>query len=150
MTIQIAENTSPDKFSSKHWLHCQTADGFEMIQISGIALTDFKGAQNGQWHREQLDLWITIPAGIIPQGLAYRIVHWAPFITLNAIYDRSHSVNAGFAVDDFWGPGNVTTFGSIHLYANLAARDKDAYLYRIGYQVTMLGHFVESDIPPVD
>jgi hypothetical protein len=54
---------------------------------------------------------------------------WAPFATLNAI-GASGTENTGFAVDAF----DASRFGILE--CDVAVRDQNAELWRIGYQVT--------------
>jgi hypothetical protein len=77
---------------------------------------------------------------------------WAPFASLASIFDQDTSDNAGFAVD-VWRPTHfdeafdVVTgqlVGSIFAGINVdvAVRDSDAWLYRLGYNITLLGKII--------
>ena len=101
-----------------------------------------------------------------PPGRPYRIrfslEEWAPFACLGSIFDRNQSVNAGFAVNT-WRPspfgktgggtgsegiGNdlITNQPVSNLFTGItvdvAVRDSDAYLLRLGYNITLLGRIV--------
>ncbi len=142
---KISEKKEPARFKSKHWVHARTGDGKELITISGIILADFKGA--GQdWKAERYEFEIKSPS-IIPAGKALQVEQWCPLITLNAIHNRDRSYNAGWAVDKFGGPGATQIITSFDLWANLAVRDIDGFLFRVGYTVTLLGNFVDNPLP---
>lgn len=61
-----------------------------------------------------------------------------------ALFNRSTAVNAGWAVDAAWteiAEGNREFFGDDFLLfkALIAVSDSDGYLYRVSYQVTLIG-----------
>jgi len=84
--------------------------------------------------------------------IRFSVEEWAPFVSLSAIYNQGQSINSGFAVDA-WRPNH---FGSgtdvlsnrpvnnlfVGINVDLAVRDTDAWLYRIGYNITLLGKIV--------
>jgi len=148
MTITVSEFSNPELFRSKHWIHTKTGDNRELINLSGIALVHWKGTGQN-WERDTLSLGFNLP-NIIPDKKLLRIEQWTPLITLNAIYNKNHAVNAGWAVDEFWGPGAVETPGYINLWANVAIRDIDGYLYRVAYSLSIIGRFVEDNREPID
>jgi len=84
--------------------------------------------------------------------IRFSVDEWAPFVASNAMFNASQSMNCGFAVD-VWRPnqfGNGTDvltnlpvnniFSGIN--ADLAVRESDGWLYRLGYSVTLLGRIV--------
>ena len=148
MTITVSEFTHPDRFRSKHWLHTKTGDDKELVILSGIALLHWKGTGQN-WERDTLQLNFSLP-NIIPNKKLLQIEHWTPLVTINAIYNKNHAVNAGWAVDEFWGTGSIKSSGSLSLWANIAIRDIDGYLYRVAYNLSFVGRFVEDDRPPIE
>ena len=141
MAISIHHSTEPNRFRSIHGVQSTTGDGRQMVTLSGVVLTDVKGT-GSSWYRDQLIL--TIPAPVsCPANHGLRVQAWAPFVTVNAIYNKSHAVNAGWAVDDFWGPGPVVIIGDCTIYANIAVRDVDGWLYRVGYTLNLVGVYEE-------
>jgi hypothetical protein len=75
------------------------------------------------------------------------VEQWAPFATINSIYDAATAVDAGFAVDGF-RPIIATSNNGIpnvfqSLEVDLAVRDRDAFIFRVGYQLTLVGRIVE-------
>ena len=75
-----------------------------------------------------------------------------PFASLSAIFNRGQSINSGFAVDAWrshhFGSGTdvLTNRPVNNLFAginvDLAVRDSDAWLYRLGYNITLIGKIV--------
>jgi hypothetical protein len=99
------------------------------------------------------------PPGQVGQYLVrFSVQEWAPFVSLGSVFDQEASVNAGFAVDD-WRPNHfesgtdvVTNEAVSNIFtgvnADLAVSDKDAWIYRLGYNITLLGTIVFI-APPV-
>jgi hypothetical protein len=90
--------------------------------------------------------------------IRFSVEEWAPFVAPNAMFNESQSMNHGFAVDA-WRPSQfgsgtnlltkggtdvLTTVNNIFsgINADLAVREKDAWLYRLGYRITLLGKIV--------
>jgi hypothetical protein len=84
--------------------------------------------------------------------IRFSVEQWAPFVAPNAMFNESSEMNCGFAVD-LWRPNqfengtDVLTnlpvnniFSGIN--ADLAVREKDAWLHRLGYRVVLLGKIV--------
>jgi hypothetical protein len=77
------------------------------------------------------------------------VQQWAPFASISSIFNQNQSINSGFAVD-VWRPqpfGSGTDAFSNQQVGNLfsgvqvdvAVRDTDAFLHRVGYNFTLLG-----------
>jgi hypothetical protein len=84
--------------------------------------------------------------------IRFSVEEWAPCVSLSAIFNQGQSINSGFAVDA-WRPNHfgsgtdVLTNQSVNnlfagINADLAVRDTDAWLYRVGYNITLLGKIV--------
>jgi hypothetical protein len=84
--------------------------------------------------------------------IRFSVEEWAPFVAPNSIFNESQSMNCGFAVD-VWRPNHfgsgtdVLTNQPVNnifsgINADLAVRESDAWLYRLGYTVTLLGKIV--------
>jgi hypothetical protein len=84
--------------------------------------------------------------------IRFSVEEWAPFVSPNAIFNQGQSINSGFAVDA-WRPNhfgngrNALTNQPVNnlftgINADLAVRDTDAWLYRLGYNITLLGKIV--------
>ena len=100
------------------------------------------------------------PPGTVGQQylLRFSVDEWSPFVSLGSVFDQGSSVNAGFAVDD-WRPNHfesgtdVVTNGAVNniftgVNADLAVNDTDAWIYRLGYNITLIGRIVFI-APPV-
>jgi hypothetical protein len=84
--------------------------------------------------------------------IRFSVEQWAPFASLSSIFNQGQSINSGFAVDA-WRPNHFGSgtdvlsnrpvnnlFTGINI--DLAVRDTDAWLYRLGYNITLLGKIV--------
>lgn len=140
--ITVGEGEFTDisvKYSSKHWVLTPISKDLDQLILTGVIPISLKG-KDQNWYRDTLQFYLALP---LLEDKAFNIQHWAPFITINAIYNKDKSVNAGWAVDDFWGPGQSKNSRSISFFANIAIRDADGYLLRIGYNITLLGKVVD-------
>ena len=142
-----------------------------LLVLSGVVIADFKGNSSNQWLRDSLSFtpdmagsnnsgplnWaisrFSIPT---PQNSSYftafSVEEWAPYASLSSIFDQDQSVNAGFAVD-VWRPSPFTqgtdvlsnlTVGNLFtgIIVDVAVRDTDAWIFRINYNITLLGKIV--------
>jgi hypothetical protein len=147
-----------------------------LLVLSGVAIANLEGNSGSQWLQETLSFlpdmagpqnsgplnWAIQRWGIPrPPGQNYTIQfsleEWAPFVSLSSIYDQAHSIDAGFSVN-VWRPNHFATgtdafthaqVGNIFTGVNVdvAVRDTDAWIYRIGYNVTLLGKIVFLTTP---
>jgi hypothetical protein len=146
-----------------------------LLVLSGVVIANFQG-NSSQWVFDTLSFlpdmagpqnsgplnWaigrFSIPK---PPGQSYSIAfsleEWAPFASLSSIFNQGQSINSGFAVD-VWRPNHFATgtdafthapVGNIFTGVNVdvAISDTDAVLYRIGYNVTLLGRIVFLTTP---
>ena len=131
---------SENDITSQHWLVFNVENNRVCYVLTGVFIVNLKG-QSQNWLRETINL--NIPIRPLPQGLGLHIEYWAPYFTMNAVYNKDTAVNSGHAVDRFGIAGleGDSNFGQsdVTFYAQTAVRDTDAYLYRIGYNVTLKG-----------
>jgi hypothetical protein len=138
-----------------------------LFTLSGVALCNCIGADD--WLRDfafigpnlqNILAWAAskyfIPVAAPPYSFAFQVDQYATHATMNSIFDKDQSVNAGFAVDswypDFYSEVDVITGAQVDrlyngLVVNLAVRDVDAHLYRVGFTVTLLG-WLRLVMPP--
>ena len=149
-----------------------------LLVLSGVAIANLQGNSTSQWLHETLSFlpdmagpqnsgplnWAIGRFGIPkPSGqdftIAFSLEEWAPFVSLSSIFDQNQSIDAGYAVD-VWRPNHFTTgtdaithspVGNIFTGINVdvAVRDTDAWIFRIGYNVTLLGRIVFLTIPKI-
>jgi hypothetical protein len=150
--ITLSERSQRDRFVSLHFIGISLPDERVMITRSGIARVAFDGKSSDDWAREELQLLLNLRSAIRrvqprPPGKglewALRFEQWAPIAGPNAIFNADQSINAGYAVDTFRldVPDEPKTF--VPLVADLAVRDADARLIRVGYYVTIVGRLEE-------
>jgi hypothetical protein len=90
-------------------------------------------------------------------SLAFQVEQLAPYASISSIFNQGVSNNSGFAVD-VWRPNHYgagidafshQSVGNLFsgLQVDVAVRDTDAWLYRVGYNITLLGKIVFAAIP---
>ena len=140
---------SPSDITSFHWVKFYGANNQVMYVLTGIILVNMQGNTTSDW----LGLHGTCKINIheLPAGNGLYIRYHAPFASLNSIYNHNVSNNSGFSVNEF----NLVDvrpngqFGSrqLTLAFDLAARDSDAFIYRVGFNITVSGEI--RPLPPV-
>jgi hypothetical protein len=155
--------TRPASISAQKWL----------LVLSGVGIINMQGETANDWRHDSvhivpdmkgpLDYAInrfSIPRPSGNEGTnynpAFQVEEWSPFVGLSSIFDQNQSVNAGFAVDAWrpspFGTGNdafsQARIGNLFsgVIADVAVRDSDAWLYRLGYNMTLLGRIVFIDV----
>jgi Peptidase family M23 len=143
------------------------------LLLSGVVLIDMKGVSSSQWRRETVHIVPDLNGPILqaaarhgiplPPGTSgsnyycnFQVEQHAPFSTVSSIFNQNESVNSGFAVDVFrphpyfTATDFFTNTARNNLFAGIevdaAVRDSDAYLYRLGYRITLVGKIVFSPI----
>jgi hypothetical protein len=149
-----------------------------LLTLTGVVIADLKGNSGAQWLHETLSFlpdmagpqnsgplnWAIGRFGIPkPVGqnftIAFSLEEWAPFASLSSIFNENQSINSGFAID-VWRPTHFTTgtnaithqtVGNIFtgIDVDVAVRDTDAWLFRVGYNITLLGKIVFLTKPKV-
>lgn len=160
---RAVNEAAPANISGQKWL----------LVLSGVGIVNMEGKTSDDWLHDEvyispdmsgpLDYAISRWGIPRPQGteggtyqVAFQLDQWAPFAGLNSVFDQDQSVNAGFAVDDwrpspfasgtdaFSGQPDSNIFTGI--IADTAVRDSDAWLYRVGYNITLEGRIVFTEI----
>ncbi len=128
--------------TSPHWVIFNVENSRVVYVLSGVFIVNLKG-QSQNWLRETIHVNIPIPA--LPINIGLHIEYWAPYFTMNSVFNQNNAVNSGHAVDSFGIEGREidSNFGqnTAGFFVNTAERDSDAYLYRIGYNVTLKGTY---------
>lgn len=137
-----------------------------LLVLSGVVIADHEGNSSSQWLQETLSFlpdmlgplnWAIsrfgIPKPLPSQNFMIRfsLEEWAPFAS-SLIFNQGQLVNSGFAVE-VWRPAHFDTGTDIFtnlpveniftgINVDVAIRDSDAGIYRIGYNLTLLGKIV--------
>ena len=149
-----------------------------LLVLSGVVMANLKGNSSSQWLQETVSFlpdmagpqnsgplnWAIgrfgIPRPANPNvTVGFSLEGWAPFASLSSIFDQAQSIDAGFAVNT-WRPNHFTTgtdafthasVGNIFTGINVdvAISDTDAWIYRIGYNVTLVGRIVFLTVPKI-
>lgn len=144
MSLNFTQASNPERFITPHVLHSHTPDGKELFVLSGVVVIDLTGVTSEEWRWETVTIVPMVPT---PVGTMLVVDQVAPFVTVNSFLNLGESINSGFAVDAFHmsAAGNKL-YGGLPIAVNCAVRDSDAFLYRLGYTVTLTGTFQASDI----
>jgi hypothetical protein len=176
MAIIIDEVSHPGFFASRHFIAYSLDSQRHVIVRSGIFLlpnesesqatqagrswtpAGFRGTSSSTWRGEQfrlsLDLQPSInrlnpPPPSEGRYWAFDMDQWAPVASLNSIYNAEVSTHAGSSVNTcVIRQPKPAIF--IDLVMDVAVRDSDGFLYRIGYYVMLVGRLVQVDIPVVE
>jgi hypothetical protein len=176
MATTVEQRLNPDRFDARNWMGLPleraaqppTTDGAvagtALIILSGVVLTDFRGGAN--WKRDRLTIGLSIdfasafralpfqvPASAPPNGgewaLWLQVSQWSVSCSLNARSNDQTATDDGSAVDRF-GLVDQQLFNvpgaSAQIYADLAARDIDGWVLRIGYLVHVYGQIVLAQV----
>ncbi|HJZ66164.1 MAG TPA: hypothetical protein VKD70_17700 [Candidatus Acidoferrum sp.] len=138
--VSIDQYQEPGRFVNPQIVHTKTFDGKELVVVSGIVLVHLKGTSQADWLRDTLRLGIDI-ARICPPNQGLLTEQSAPLVTLNAVYNQNVSNNAGYAVDSCQLLNQPQAWRTIWVDSAVAVRDTDGWLYRVGYNITLIGTF---------
>lgn len=124
------------------------------VVLSGVAIINFKGNSVSQWRRERFQLWLNddLRAAIgkapwaAPPGTSwwFHVEQWAPFATVNARHNLQVANNDGSAADSF---GLDAARGAV-LNVDVAVRDTDAVILRLGYELNLYGRLEAVPVIP--
>lgn len=131
---------------SPHHVVVEGVNGRYLVILTGIVVVPFYGAAR-DWRRDRLEVTVSFPHGaFLPPDRCLEIDYFAPFVTLNAIHNAGHAVNAGWAVDNFgWPEGEQSRKlrDALTFWADLAAQDADGKILRLAYDVAVSGVVAE-------
>jgi hypothetical protein len=119
-----------------HHVLYQTPDGKRLYTLTGTAMVSFH-ASGQDWTRGAVEIPIDIPD--LPPGMGLSLIHWAPLITLAAISNDNAATNAAWAVDRFRVRDPDRSRRVVRVSVDLAVRDADGFILRLGYYVHLLG-----------
>ncbi len=169
--ITVNEATNAQPFASRHLAVAPLAFNRVLCTFTGVIVINFRGSSPSYWNFEHLRVGLNQWNAILeasaqgwlashtplPSGHGYLIdvrnEDVAPFVTINSIFNNDGADNDGKAVDAvsvtaqqnrLTMPGN---FRLLTFDAWLAVRDSDAYLYRVGYQVTAVARVYTAAMP---
>jgi len=158
-----ATNAPPANLHQQLWL----------LVLTGVVVIDLKGTSAATWRHETVSIRPDLNGPLqfainkhgvpTPPGTAglnfltfFKVEQWAPFAALSSMFNQNQSVNSGFAVD-LWRPnpfGSAPDSFSPVPHSNLfsgiqvdvAVRDTDAWLFRLSYEITLLGRIAFGPI----
>jgi hypothetical protein len=152
MTITIQ---APGQFAVQNFL-VLPLDGVRfLVCLSGIAKIDLSGQQGTDWHRDGVDILFSVDDVLRAMGhtpspnhhYRYALHQWLPLMMPNAFTDLDQAVNFGVAVDRY-SIGWQEEEPHPTLHTDVAARDVDTTLHRIGYMVLLVMDIYEVQDEP--
>lgn len=136
------------RFESTHWVHLPAGNGTHLVTLTGLVEVNLGGLAYGEWKEERLTLELPFPTSFFPEDRWFQVEQWAPFLTISAIDNQREGIHAGWAVAKYGGPGAVRIRDGVKIWADIAVRNSDAYLLKVGYTLTVCGSFVEAPSAP--
>lgn len=134
-----------DQYDTRHFVHTVTGSGEHLWTLTGVALLVLEGDQpSHHWRRERI--WFFAPIPSIPRDHWVVLSHWAPLVTLNAVNNDGAWNWGGWAVDRFYVSNAAQAMKQVEVETDVAVRDNDGRILRLGYNITILGRFVEEDV----
>jgi hypothetical protein len=130
---------SADNIVGEQQVLTRTPDGKDLAFLTGTALFSFKGT-GGAWRRDVGV--ITTQHGPVWAGVEST----AATAALAAVANDGTAVNEGYAADEVRVFVDEATH-RIQLQVDIAVRDSDGRLYRVSYQVTVLGYIRRGILP---
>jgi hypothetical protein len=140
--MESAFGLSSQGIESPHWVVYRTANDLLAYTLTGVVLLTFKGTGR-RYLREPFSFKVPIPE--LPDKKGLKLVHWAPFVTLNSISNDGPATDAAWAVDDFAVTDTASVLRSVPITTHLAVRDIDGFILRVGYVISLLGSL--ADVP---
>jgi hypothetical protein len=126
-----------DRIESPHYVQSTTPDGHAAYTLTGVAVVGVGGDGSSEWSRGKLNFYVPFP---LPAGKNFRLINWAPFVTLNSISNDREAVDAGWAIDGFRLVRPDRLQGNlVQVEVDVATRDVDGYILRLGYHVSLVG-----------
>jgi hypothetical protein len=150
VTIDIDQIQDPELFRSVHQLVMPSTGGRTFVHLTGVVLATLRGTSEEQWRGETFRILVSLQnaahdAGF-PESHWFRAVHWTAFATLSSIFNDEEANDAGWSVNGFRLEDPRRLQGFATLLVETAVRDTDGFIFRLGYNITMLGTFEPS--PP--
>ncbi|MCA9832236.1 MAG: hypothetical protein R3B97_07905 [Dehalococcoidia bacterium] len=148
MTKSISQyplETIRSRFAQDNWLVSAMAGGRILICLTGVASVNVRGRSEEAWHREEVELLLDLGRAL---GNDYEFLpeQWTQVATPCSWYNQNSANNHGIGVDS-WVHGPEPSHYRENgigcrwwtLRIDCLARDSDAQLIGVAYQVTLLG-----------
>lgn len=132
----------PDYLDSQYFSFFDLPNNQRAYTLTGVAVCTMQGGGGGRWKHERLYVIVPIPG--LPGGQGLKLIHWAPFFTLNSISNDGVANDAGWAVDTWdWSlPPNKTEndpLTNVRYDVHCAVGDSDGFVLRVGYNIGLVG-----------
>lgn len=145
------------------------------VTLSGVVIADLVGT-GSKWRRDTVRILPDIQNPLANAGkqlgidlppapgvdtvfhYALQMKQWAPFVAPSSMFNKSHAINSGYAVDawrpaPFW-TGTDSRDGQKHsrlfngIVVDIGVSDSDGILHRLAYNFHLIGTIVVVTIGP--
>ena len=155
----ITETT--DRITSKNHIRMpvpHAGQDLEFFVFSGIAIFSLLKGENSDWVEANAIIQADYSEIINSDVEGIRVSQSTININLSSLYNKSHAINTGWAVDNFWLPTvpdqNADNFclvgGTLTMNARVALRDIDAHILRLSYQTVVIGEVAQYQVGVID
>jgi hypothetical protein len=160
--VRIFNQNNPkqaNNFVYPQWIITQLPGNKWLLVVSGVVVVDITSGQSNGWLHDTIrilprfaDAFAFAGNDVNNNTVVFETEQYATYGTLASIYDKSTAVNAGFAVDafrPFFSDGGRGMGDGSGLDFDIAVQDVDATLFRVAYELTAVGTFVVTPLPPI-
>jgi alpha-ketoglutarate-dependent taurine dioxygenase len=148
VATDISQKQNPERFKSVHYLVMPSTGGQTYVGLTGVVLATLRGTSEEQWREETFRIFVNLDKATkdagFPPTFGFRARHWTAFATLSSIFNDEEANDAGWAVNEFRLEDPRTVRQAAHLIVDTAVRDTDGHIFRLGYNITMLGTFQQT------
>jgi len=158
-TFDQNNDAQAGNFVNPQWIITPLPDSKWLLMVSGVVIINVTCRLNSGWLRDTIRILpkFTDPLTFAGNDLNNNFVvlqteQYATYGSLASIFDKSTSVNAGFAVDafrPFFSDGNRGMGNGSGIDLDIAVQDVDATIFRVAYQMVAVGRFVVTPLPPI-
>lgn len=136
---------NPLGLESQHHLRFTTQESLLAYTLTGVVPIKFQGT-GPAFTRDTLTFSVPVPE--LPAGKGLLPVDWTCYVGLNSISNDSTAINAAWAVDAFRIQPPKVALTAVIVEADLAVRDSDGFILRVGYVVQLVGSLADLPAPP--
>jgi len=141
----------PYSFVEPQWIITPLPSNKWLLIVSGTVIVNLICRKKSAWRNETVRILPDFDAAftfagndLLKNSVVFQTEQYSTYGSANSMFDKSTSVNAGFAVDaarPFFSEGDrgITVGSGIEL--DIAVQDIDATLLRVAYQLMAVGQF---------
>jgi hypothetical protein len=158
-TFDQNHSAQAGSFIDPQWIVTPLPNNKWLLIVSGVVIINVTCGQNSGWLRDTVRILpnFTDPFTFAGNDLnnntvVFETQQYATYGSLASIFDKNTSVNAGFAVDafrPFFSDGGRGMGNGSGIDLDIAVQDVDATIFRVAYELTGVGSFIVTPLPPI-